>query len=649
VADQILRIGAELDVSSIIDGSKQAAAAMENLGTKVGEASAEMLDKLYPAEKMASEAAEQIAVSTVRATSAMGAARVEMGALEGSTGMMAGGLARVAAQSATLAPLIQAAFVPFAVVAFADILTVAGEKMYDLYQNVFNARDELKAFAEVEKTVDEYTERLAKETEQTYIQYLKLVDPIEAAKEKLRSLGSETFTFKIDDKTMQDLKTVKDDAFIPFAKTLESFPATEIEQKMKLVSGSIASLQAQLGAPVLRGILSRDELETRLRLLEKISAAMDEFQSKQGVQQKAGTAEFGNAQDEAAKKAQEAADAAARKQEEAAYRRFELLNETQEEVSKEAEAELRTIEEGQRKKEEAYAKEHSLMEAESEQRAKMLEGIDAELKKAQEEKDKLAREDIETQQTLNNRIEQMDKERTQKALEESRKREQALAKEFQPINRAFEQMTKSILDGQVRVSEGFRRLGANIVISTIQSIEQATLKWVEHFIIVELLEHSSLARRLATLVAGESIKRSVQAAAATTEASEQAGIGAAAAFASVLAALPFPLNVATAPEVAAAQAAAILAYGLPKAEEGAYVPRDMPIFAHQGEMILPRNISESVKTMADNGGSNGGGDTHIHMHVSAFDGKTVSDFFHSTRGLVAKTLTKAVRNGMRTR
>jgi hypothetical protein len=105
VADQILRIGAELDVSSIIDGSKQAAAAMENLGTRVGEASAEMLDKLYPAEKMASEAAEQIAVSTVRATSAMGAARVEMGALEGSTGMMAGGLARVAAQSATLAPL----------------------------------------------------------------------------------------------------------------------------------------------------------------------------------------------------------------------------------------------------------------------------------------------------------------------------------------------------------------------------------------------------------------------------------------------------------------------------------------------------------------------------------------------------------------
>lgn len=56
-------------------------------------------------------------------SSATGAARVEMGLAEGSTGMMASGLARVAAQSATLAPLITAAFPVFAAFAFLDILS----------------------------------------------------------------------------------------------------------------------------------------------------------------------------------------------------------------------------------------------------------------------------------------------------------------------------------------------------------------------------------------------------------------------------------------------------------------------------------------------------------------------------------------------
>jgi hypothetical protein len=178
----------------------------------------------------------------------------------------------------------------------------------------------------------------------------------------------------------------------------------------------------------------------------------------------------------------------------------------------------------------------------------------------------------------------------------------------------------------------------------VQSLEQAFLKHVEHEAAVLMLHVITNQQKVASDAAAAAQTQAISTATSLKEVMHAAGAAAAKAY-EAMAGIPVIGPVLGAAAAGATFAGVMAFESMAGAEQG--VPRDMPIFAHQGEMILPRNISESVKTMADNGGSNGGGDTHIHMHVSAFDGKTVSDFFHSNRGLVAKTLTKAVRNGMR--
>lgn len=157
-------------------------AAATLIARKAGEDNAAELAVLASAHQKAAAAAlelkaaqEVLGVSTVKVGGAMGMARVEAGALDGSTSMVVGGFARLAAQSETLAPLIQAAFVPFAITAFADILFQAGEKAYHAYQNVFLLKSSIDALdkaseQEASKAADlnyQYEEAYAKRLEAT--------------------------------------------------------------------------------------------------------------------------------------------------------------------------------------------------------------------------------------------------------------------------------------------------------------------------------------------------------------------------------------------------------------------------------------------------------------------------------------------------
>jgi hypothetical protein len=70
----------------------------------------------------------------------------------------------------------------------------------------------------------------------------------------------------------------------------------------------------------------------------------------------------------------------------------------------------------------------------------------------------------------------------------------------------------------------------------------------------------------------------------------QAAIAGAAGFASAMAALPFPVNVATAPEIGLAASAAVIGSFVPMAafEKGIdFVPEDMIAMVHKGEKITP--------------------------------------------------------------
>ena len=256
--------------------------------------------------------------------------------------------------------------------------------------------------------------------------------------------------------------------------------------------------------------------------------------------------------------------------------------------------------------------------------------------------------------TLNHEIEKQQQEHDEKMIEEAQKVAREITKQqkeqtdaymkiFNPINRAMDGMVNGILQGTMSISQAFARMGGNILLTTIDAITKAGLRWAEHFIVVEVLEKSSTLKRIADFISGEGIKHAAQVASTGTEATLAAGIASAWAFESVMASLPFPLNVATAPGVAATTFSEVIALGLPKAEMGAMVPRDMGIYAHAGEMILPKSLSDGLSKMISGGG--GGGATNIS--VSAMDASSFKDFAHRNQRQFAAAFKGMIRNGAR--
>jgi len=85
----------------------------------------------------------------------------------------------------------------------------------------------------------------------------------------------------------------------------------------------------------------------------------------------------------------------------------------------------------------------------------------------------------------------------------------------------------------------------------------------------------------------------------------EAGAAGAAAYASAMAALPFPANVAAAPAfMAEAIATALSNLGLASAAEGGVLDKDRLVQAHAKEMILPAPISTGLQNVVNAGGLN---------------------------------------------
>ncbi len=202
--DNVLRVAAEFDVAPIIAGTQKAVASFNELGTAVqiqaarfaesGLAGTDLVSALTNLGYSSKDATEAVAAlgtaaaitdpqiaalqtqvnqltgSLERATlaakesssgmggfrGAMGEARVEAGALTGSTGMMVGGLARIAAQSSTLAPIISELFPLFGAVAFIAILGDVISEFGKASDAVMGYTDEVK---KAEKADEAFSEK----------------------------------------------------------------------------------------------------------------------------------------------------------------------------------------------------------------------------------------------------------------------------------------------------------------------------------------------------------------------------------------------------------------------------------------------------------------------------------------------------------
>lgn len=72
------------------------------------------------------------------------------------------------------------------------------------------------------------------------------------------------------------------------------------------------------------------------------------------------------------------------------------------------------------------------------------------------------------------------------------------------------------------------------------------------------------------------------------------------------------------------------------------IPREMPILAHGGEMVLPKHLSEGIAGMVKGGGS--GSSSVNNFHVSALDSSSFQDFLYRNQTQFANQLRGMVRN-----
>lgn len=242
--DNIIKIGAEFDVSQIVSGSQEAVAAIDTLGDSVAEQAAkfqqqglsateaaEALKNLgYSAAEVASSlgvasvAEKEVAASSTSMVSAMGAARVEMGALEGSTGMMAGGLARVAAQSEILGPILQAAFPIFAIGAFVDILSVGAEKIYNVYENVVLLKSTIEALDKASEAEAQHAAELNEQYEHSVARRLEAQGKFkESQAEDAKAAADKPLQLpKIDDKLYKQFIDDGKSKFVEFLQAVHT-------------------------------------------------------------------------------------------------------------------------------------------------------------------------------------------------------------------------------------------------------------------------------------------------------------------------------------------------------------------------------------------------------------------------------------------
>jgi hypothetical protein len=235
---------------------------------------------------------------------------------------------------------------------------------------------------------------------------------------------------------------------------------------------------------------------------------------------------------------------------------------------------------------------------------------------------------------------------TDKTLTNSQKQWQSFGKSIgQSIDSAFKSMITS--------SQSFEQVMLKLGGSLLDDLANVFLKIAEKWALSELKQlatHSSFLTNLLGLdAANNAAKTATNAAAAVLQVQQQAGIAGAAGFASVMADVPFPLNVSMAPEVAAASIAAVESFGsIASAAGGMVVPRDGTLAKlHENEMVLPADLSGGIRKMVGGGGGagfGGGGDIHVHMgDVSALDAKGVDAILRERTDTIISVIKRAQR------
>jgi hypothetical protein len=192
------------------------------LARVAGEGDAASTSLLAAAKQKAAAAAMELAeaedaagIATKGASEANIEARLTTDVLTGNVARADQALIRFASHSELIGPIISAAFVPFAIATFAEILFRAGEKAYELFQNIVLLRGAIEALEKVEASSGEKAASLNYEYEESVARRLK-------AQGKLNEATAE-FAKAASDKPLELIKVTDKDALKQFSADFISF------------------------------------------------------------------------------------------------------------------------------------------------------------------------------------------------------------------------------------------------------------------------------------------------------------------------------------------------------------------------------------------------------------------------------------------
>ena len=148
------------------------------------------------------------------------------------------------------------------------------------------------------------------------------------------------------------------------------------------------------------------------------------------------------------------------------------------------------------------------------------------------------------------------------------------------ISGAFSSAISSMMQGAADFASIMASIGQSILSMFVSIIGKIVEEWLLGFIMTLIGQKTSDAAKVMS----------------------SAGLSGAYGFTSVMAALPFPINMAVAPVVAATAFAETAAYAA--AAGGWDVPADSMAMLHKNEMVLPASLADNVRNMTGGGGAN---------------------------------------------